>query len=283
MSIFEFFRKAAQHSEGVIRVEFINGADNSIIAVSEMPPAQLPDTFAIDTTLDIKDQKWSVQSAEPMEKAQFLKTGRLRLVLCRVTVGMPEDILFSLPTISDDIGSVHGNTLPNDAVYAIHEDDWRQIEFVATRFGSEIDQEFADFRQIWTSEKSGPGFKKVHVRKRIPNPTTASSLHLDDLKGIIPPLKRFDAVGFQRTPGIIPQSFAWSVGRQVVMWGIADADGNVFRLCLSGVPEPDQVTKISAALAMLTDRYRLHLVDWCRTTKICSDAKAFENYFAQQC
>ena len=41
MGILNFFKKPVQGSEGTIRVEFINGADNSIIAVSEMPPSRL--------------------------------------------------------------------------------------------------------------------------------------------------------------------------------------------------------------------------------------------------
>ena len=72
MGVRNLFRKP--DSERTIRVEFVNGADNSVIAVSEMPPDRLPDSFAIDTNLDIKDEKWSVVSAEPEQKAQFCKT-----------------------------------------------------------------------------------------------------------------------------------------------------------------------------------------------------------------
>ena len=280
MGIFNFLKKPA--AVGTIRVEFINGADHSIIAVSDMLPAQLPDTFAINTTLDIKDQKWSVLSAEPLEKTQFLKAGKLRLVLSHLTLANPADALFSLPTISDDIGNARGDTLPNDTVFAMHEDDWRQVEFVSARFSSEINQEFADIQQIWNSEKSGPRFKKTHVRKRIPEPLAQSSLYLDDLNRIFTPQKRFEAVGFLRTVGIIPQSFAWSVSRHLVMWGIVDSNAKVVRLCVSGLPEPDQTAAISAGLATLTERYQLRFIDWCHTTAIHSKAQAFENYFADQ-
>jgi hypothetical protein len=282
MSILDFFSKPAQGSERTIRVEFINAADNSIMGVSKMAPAQLPDTFAINTTLDIKNQKWSVASAEPMEKGEFLKTGKLRLVLSPLTSANPADILFSLPTISDDIGNAQGNTPPSETVFAIHEDDWRQIEFVWAQYSPEIEKEFADIRQIWASEKSGPGFKKLHVRKRIPEPLGESSLHVEDLSKVVPPQKRFDSVGFQRTLGTIPQSFAWSAGPHVVVWGIANPDGKIRRLCLSGLAERDQVAPISAALAEMTERYQIYLVDWCRTAKIRSDAKAFENYLSRQ-
>ena len=37
-------------------VEFVNAKDKSVIAYSDMTPDQLPDTFAIATTLDIKGE-----------------------------------------------------------------------------------------------------------------------------------------------------------------------------------------------------------------------------------
>src|SRR6185437_13418963 len=105
MGIFNIFKTPSAAPEPTIRVEFINGADNSVIGVSNIPCKQLPDTFAINTNLDIKDQKWSVQSADPVDKAQFIKTGNLRLVLSRLSMMNPAEVLFSLPTISDDVGN----------------------------------------------------------------------------------------------------------------------------------------------------------------------------------
>jgi len=282
MGLFNLFKKPSGGSEPSIRVEFINAADNSTIAVSEMPVSRLPDTFAIDTTLDIKNQKWSVQSADPIEKAHFLKTGKLRLLLSRITVGVPGDILFSLPTISDDVGQAWGNTSPNDAVFAIHEDNWRQIEFVSAAFDAEIEQEFADIRQIWTSEKREVGFKNLHVRKRIPEPLTGSSVRLDDLKAIVTAQRQFEGVGFLRTPGIIPSSFAWSTDAQLVVWGIAEPEGRIVRLCLAGMPQRDSIVSVSASLAAFTQRQKLYLVNWCRMAKISTDAKLFEHYFSRE-
>jgi hypothetical protein len=100
MGIFNIFKTPSAAPEPIIRVEFINGADNSVIGVSNIPCNQLPDTFAINTNLDIKDQKWSVQSADPVEKAKFIKTGNLRLVLSLSSIVNPAEVLFSLPTIA---------------------------------------------------------------------------------------------------------------------------------------------------------------------------------------
>ncbi|PYJ85741.1 MAG: hypothetical protein DME22_07985, partial [Verrucomicrobia bacterium] len=61
-----------------------------------------------------------------------------------------------------------------------------------------------------------------------------------------------------------------------------DSNAKVVRLCVSGLPEPDQTAAISAGLATLTERYQLRFIDWCHTTAIHSKAQAFENYFAGQ-
>lgn len=279
MGVFNLFKKPPEDPERTIRVEFVNAADNAVVAVSDVPLRQLPESFAIETTLDIKDEKWSVQSAEPAEKAAFAKSGKLRLVLSRLTFANPADILFSLPTISDDIGNVIGNALPNDRSLYIHEDDWRQIEFIADAFSQEIDQEIADIQKIWNSQQNGPGFKKVHVRKRIPEPLENGSLKLADLSETVPPQKRFQAVGFLRKPGSIAQSFAWSVCDDFFLWGVTDAEGGVLRLCLLGFPPADRVTEISAALGALAEQHHLHCVDWCRMTR-ASAMVEFQNYFS---
>jgi hypothetical protein len=271
----------ASAGDPTIRVEFINMADKSVIARSEMPASKLPDTFAIRTTLEIKDQKWVVESAEPAAKADFLKTGTLRLTLSRAIQADPKKILFSLPTISNDVGKPEGQVPPSDSVFAIHEDDWRQVEFVSGTFAPQIHQELVDIQQIWRSQKMEFGFKTLHVRQRIPEPMTGASLSLDELKKVMPAVKVYAGVGFQRTRGIVSHSFAWAVDRTFTVWGIADERGNVIRLCVSGFPENEHVSAISEALSSLTRQHQLRFVDWCRMAENYSDAEAFKKYFGR--
>ena len=68
-----------------IHVEFINVKDKSLIAVSDMPPEQLPDTFAINTTLEMMNRKWVVENTDPIEKSKFLQTRKLRVFLSPTT------------------------------------------------------------------------------------------------------------------------------------------------------------------------------------------------------
>ena len=284
MSILSVFASllGASCSKKTVHVEFINAKDNSVIAVSDMKPDQLPESFAINTTLDMKNSKWSVQSADPVEKSEFVQTGKLRVVLSPITTMPPGEILFSLATISDDIGGVTGDALPSGKILALHEDDWRQAEFVSQNFTNEVEQELADIANIYKTQRSGIGFKKVHVRKRIPNPLANQSITLPQLEAVLHPQEKLDSVGFQRTRGIIPNSFAWKLDGRLTIWGVTDSTGIVRRLCVRGVPENKNLAHISETFSALTGQYKLVFVDWCKAIKINSDVKAFENYFSKQ-
>lgn len=85
----------------------------------------------------------------------------------------PSNIAFTTPTLNDSIPA----TLPGAAVapdcLRVHEDDWRQFEFIPAKFKSEADAELADIRVIWDQHSVPVGdsltaFRAVHVRKRIP-------------------------------------------------------------------------------------------------------------------
>jgi hypothetical protein len=263
-----------------IHVKFINGKDNSVFAASDMLPEQLPDTFALNTNLDIKGEKWSVVSTDPLTKSDFLKTGKLSIVLSKIVKMPPGDLLYSLSTISDDIGAVAGDTLPGEDVFSIHEDDWRQAEFVAQGYEKLIDEEFADIHNIRVNEWTGTGFKKLHVRVRIPEPL--QNCTLADVEALIPQPKKFVGVGFLRTQGIVPHSFAWMMNGGLVIWGVTDDAGNIMRLCLSGAPEKKDVAAVGDAFSKLTHQYGLYFVDWRKEVRIQGDASAFERYFEGQ-
>lgn len=269
-------------SKNTVHVEFVNAKDNTVIAVSDMPPEQLPDSFAINTTLDMKNSKWSVVAADPAEKSKFVQTGKLRVSLSPITMMPQGDILFSLATISDDIGGAIGDALPSEKVFAIHEDDWRQVEFVSMSFEHEIQLEIADIQNIYQNERSGVGFKKVHIRKRIPNPFDNQSIALSKFEDFLRPQEKFESVGFERTRGTIPNSFAWKLDRSLIVWGVMDNNGKIARLCVRGVPENENITRFSEAFSSFNSQYKLTFVDWRRATSIGSDAQAFAKYFQKK-
>jgi hypothetical protein len=86
----------------------------------------------------------------------------------------PQDILFTTPTLNDALPANLGSAVVGDNCYQMHEDDWRQFEFVSAAFDSQLADEIAAIDKIW-QEQSVPlgdhsAFRAVHVRKAIPNP-----------------------------------------------------------------------------------------------------------------
>jgi hypothetical protein len=197
-------------------------------------------------------------------------------VLAEIAKLPPGDLLFSLPTISNDCGQAVGDVLPNLGLFQIHEDDWRQIEFVSETHKRAVEQELTDIRSIWEKERAGVGFKRVHVRKRIPEPLPGITISLEELRGYLPQTTNYEAVSFQKTPGKIPHSFAWASTFGPVVWGCTNDEGAVRVLCLS--IRPSEPKRLGEALSKLTRDKRLVFVDWCRCKAIVGNGQEFQQY-----
>lgn len=259
-----FGSSCAKHN---VHVEFVNERDNALIGTVDLPLEKLPDTFAVDTTLDIADKKWSVIRAEPVTKPEFAKSSRLRVFLLPITTVPPGELLYSLPTISNDIGVGEGSAPPDDRVFQIHEDDWRQIEFVSQEYEQEIQSEFNDIRKVYDSRHPGGGFVKVHVRKRVPTPLRKKAIRISDLQRELPPKRNYVAVGIQRSLGTFQNSFAWDIDDDVTLWGTRNEEGRIQILCLTLRGNNSRSLEWIAALARLCSKHALCIVDWCRVSK----------------
>ena len=268
--------------EETVRVEFVDSATKTVFAVSEMSPGKLPGKFTAGDVLAIKGEKWMVLSADPAAKSDFVKTGKLTLVLSKAGDARPGrnlSTLFSMPTISGGIGSSTGAVPAGAVIIRIHEDDWRQVEFVSTSSEKDIDAEFADIHNVRVNERQPGGYSDLFVRERIPAPVRNCALR--GVRELIPAARKLDAVGYLHESGIVPHSFAWAVDASLVIWGIAGDDGNVTQLCLIGAPRKENIAAISAALSRLTLKYDLYLVDWCKETRVHGSESDFEKYFGQ--
>ncbi|MCR9202923.1 MAG: hypothetical protein NXI04_30120 [Planctomycetaceae bacterium] len=84
-----------------VLVTFIDDATNEAFAESEMPPANLPDSFAEETTLHIGGDDWSVVQAEPISKKEFTKSRSLTLRLRKAELVAPQTLSFSQLDITD--------------------------------------------------------------------------------------------------------------------------------------------------------------------------------------
>ena len=170
-----------------IKVQLIDNLNGQTIGVSEMTADQLPETFSMPTTMHIQGDDWSVEEAIPENSIDFIKTKSLVLKMRKVENMNPNDIWFTLPTISNEYPQTVAATMQTEYDIQIHEDDYRQNEFLKISALSHIEQEFIGIKNVWEnhSKKSNEYtlFKNCHVRKLIGAPNL--TINFDKLKTLL--------------------------------------------------------------------------------------------------
>ena len=226
-----------------VHVVLIDAASGQTIGEVDLPAENLPETFAVRTTLHLGGDDWTVEHAEPVTRADAAAACRLRLVVRKVMYVDPRTILYSLPTLENAMPPMQAGD--GDALQ-LHEDDWRQVELVAARFEPEIAVELAAIREVH-GERERAGFRRLHVRERIPDPLAGIALTID---AVARGARR--QLAFDGSPGVVAGGFAFDVG--------VDA--------LYGREEGGRVVVAAAwhapgLLADLARANQLIIVDWC--------------------
>jgi hypothetical protein len=190
-------------------------------------------------------------AADPHTRALIAEAGRVRLLLARVVETDPRAVRFSVPTLEDQTPALDG-PVPDGAI-ALHEDDWRQTEFVSAAFAEAVREEAEAVRAVKAQHEPGRGWEHLHVRRRIPAPLEGVSLTLHEV---------VEALGMDPRPlatrggGAVRDGFALPQGDALV-YGVAP-HGRVTALGIQGIP--DDVVGQLHALAL---RHKLLLVEWC--------------------
>jgi hypothetical protein len=250
-----------------IHVVLIDAESGATMGEADLPLEQLPESFGMSTTIHLGGSDWQVERAEPVERADFVASGKVQLTLRKIVYADPGAILFSLPTLENQApptGAGGGDAMQ------LHEDDWRQRELIAARFEPEIEAELSDIRTIYAEQRRGPGFASLHVRKRIPEPLAGVSLAVGDLDDLgMRGARRSVAIGTaDRAKGsVVVGGFAFPLGGGMV-YGREEA-GAVVALCLDGDADDP------SALAALAHAHDLVLVGWCSAEVLRSDGSRF--------
>jgi hypothetical protein len=87
-----------------VLVTLIDDATGTAFATTKMPPADLPESFEIETTLHLGSAVWSVVHAEPRTREAYTKSGSLTLRLRKVEMIATEAISFSQLDITERFG-----------------------------------------------------------------------------------------------------------------------------------------------------------------------------------
>jgi hypothetical protein len=212
-----------------IEVTVINAANNVQFAQTELELDQLPETFALETTLDIGGDSWRVVTAQPVTRGEVERAGRLRLTVRKVevkAVPVPFDrstMKFGMPTICDPLPAMDGSvSLADLRVFVIDEDLWRDVELVAQSCAADVESNFAAIRAIRADEK-GP-FSDLHPRATPETPLSGTGLRLADVAAALgSAAEAIDGVVIDTLgAGFIPGSFAFRL----------PDDGHVYGHCV---------------------------------------------------
>jgi hypothetical protein len=261
-----------------VEISFIDDETGATIAATRMPPADVPESFAVDTTLHLGDTDWSVVRAEPLTRAEYARSGSLTLWLRRVQKIDPRSILFSLPSICDRLAAVGTGALRGDELL-MAEDDWRQLELVSRQFAPQADAEIQAIRRIHEEEWTGVAWRNLHVRSQ-PDPPIAAALTRADVAGSLAGVT-FRGVGYEGTASPIESGFSFVTEDGLRGYGV-EKDGRVTVLGIvqsTGASSPDRSVH---ALAELARRFDLLLANWCRCALVEPDSPLFRQLLTRE-
>jgi hypothetical protein len=177
----------------------------------------------------------------------------------------PRTILFSTPTLSDDIAPlvpINGKPAAGDLVF--HEDEWSQIEFLPRSQLGEAQRLLKEYKTFEQANRVPQGWRNVYVRKlqRVPVlPGTQSVQQLESLleakAGAAPILFATSAVG-----GRVQSGFSLSLGGNVTLYG--QLAGQQVEVLGAYLGDSADDTKLTAAFMKLNASNGIFLVDWRR-------------------
>lgn len=181
-------------------------------------------------------------------------------------------ILFVVPTICDTAPE----TIPNDNsdtedAVRLHEDDWRQIEFIAASALPQVDREMAELEGFKRANWTGAGFRSVYIRKERPEGLSPirvpyrliDSIPHDPIQPLI-----IGILGTTQREQIVKGGFACRLSPSTFLYG-RHSDGILLDLGLARFPKEAEVLQ---SLLTFCDKNKLCLADWCAGNVIARPA-----------
>ncbi|MGD8780755.1 MAG: hypothetical protein PVH88_17550 [Ignavibacteria bacterium] len=246
-----------------IKVQFIDNNKDQTIGVSKMTANQLPETFSVQTTMHIQGGDWIVEEAIPENSVDFVKTKNLVLKMRKIEKINPSDLRYSLPTISNEFPQTTATIEQTDYDIQIHEDDYRQNEFLNLSSQHLVEKEFLGIKDIWEnhSKKSDEItlFKNCHSRNTIGKPNL--TIDFEELKSLL----KCNSVGQVLINGnALKNGFALKT-ENTTFFGVQNID-KVTELCISQWNEKtkDEILEINKAFNLL-------FVNWSHCDLIKND------------
>jgi hypothetical protein len=184
----------------------------------------------------------------------------------------PDEILFSMPTIANDLPPLDPLAGPPAAgAFALHEDEWTQNEFLPKEMLAEVRRMLGELKTFEVQNREGPGWRNIYVRdlKRAPLIAGKSALeHLQSVLGV----KTGPAPLVTSVEGVarVRNGFTIEIGRNVLLYGYEDGSG-IPVIAASLGPNPDD-QRLTETFTKLNASDGLVFVDWRQQMLLVSTA-----------
>ncbi|HEX2911246.1 MAG TPA: hypothetical protein VH186_10590 [Chloroflexia bacterium] len=265
-----------------VEVNFIDAESGKPLFKAKMPVEELPESFEEATTLHLANEEWQVLKAEPTTASEYVKKGKLNLVIRKRNIQSLklEEILFSLPTISDKLAEVQKAPAKLDkGSFTLHYDFWRQIEFVSNEYQDLVEAEFTEIIKIYREASTNGAFRRIHLRKLIEEPV-AKQISLSKFYNSFPvqPAK-YNQIGYENVAGVIKDGFAFKVEGLFNLYG--EAPGDTIKVLALAFDRSNKVLSAQTIqfLAAFMNANDLSLVDWLGLRRVRGNIEEIGNYF----
>ncbi len=176
----------------------------------------------------------------------------------------PKTILFSVPTLSNDLAALEKmDRTPDSSDLVFHEDDWSQVEFLPKSQLPEIQKLLKEYKAFEAANRvPGGGWRNVYVRKIQRQPLVQGSQPIQKLEKILGAKTEGGLVLYSTsgTGGRVKDGFVLPLGGNVTLYGYT-ANDSIPVLGASVGQNPND-TKLTKAFTKLHATFELVLVDW---------------------
>jgi hypothetical protein len=183
----------------------------------------------------------------------------------------PKAILFSVPTISNDLAPLEPveNEL-HQSDFAFHEDDWSQVEFFPKSQLATVQRKLTDFKSFEAANRAKYGWRNIYLREIDRAAVIVGSRALSRLEATLGSKSGPAPLLFSSTSitGRVKYGFSLALGGGVTLYGYATSVGiPVLGALVDDNPDHHRLIE---AFVKLNAAEGLVLVDWRQQTTLVS-------------
>ena len=176
----------------------------------------------------------------------------------------PDDILFSVPTLSNDLPNLLGiDQAPDEHDFFLNEDDWSQLEFFSGDRLEEMQRMLGELKEFEAAHRCEAGWRKVYVRNIARLPMANGSLTVDDITKQLN-AKPGRAPMLYQAPntltGQVEHGFSMQIGGNISLYGYTEGE-DISILATSLGAQADNA-RLAHAFMQLHASLGLIMVDW---------------------